>query len=68
MSFSRPGSRLTRSNSSASMRDTAEEGREKSADIKARIERLRATGWQRKRFDAGRYEALREQVLSELGA
>jgi hypothetical protein len=34
--------------------------------IQKRIERLRASGWQRKRFDTRRYEALREQVLSEL--
>lgn len=36
--------------------------------LQKRIERLRAGGWQRKRFDARRYEALREQVLGELGA
>ncbi|KAI1106654.1 hypothetical protein F4804DRAFT_330072 [Jackrogersella minutella] len=36
--------------------------------LKQRIERLRAGGWQRKRFDNRRYEALREQVLGELGA
>ncbi|OTB02320.1 hypothetical protein M426DRAFT_24799 [Hypoxylon sp. CI-4A] len=36
--------------------------------LKQRIERLRAGGWQRKRFDSRRYEALREQVLVELGA
>ncbi|KAI1213791.1 uncharacterized protein F4807DRAFT_199884 [Annulohypoxylon truncatum] len=36
--------------------------------LKQRIERLRAGGWQRKRFDNRRYEALREQVLCELGA
>jgi hypothetical protein len=35
--------------------------------IQRRIERLRAQGWQRKRFDSRRYEALREQVLGELG-
>ncbi|KAK8140212.1 hypothetical protein PG984_000278 [Apiospora sp. TS-2023a] len=35
--------------------------------IRDRIERLRAGGWQRKRFDNRRYEALREQVLGELG-
>ncbi|KAI1152168.1 hypothetical protein F4825DRAFT_450762 [Nemania diffusa] len=35
-------------------------------DIRDRIERLRASGWQRKRFDSRRYEALREQVLVEL--
>ncbi|KAK6863844.1 hypothetical protein PG995_000372 [Apiospora arundinis] len=36
--------------------------------LRDRIERLRAGGWQRKRFDNRRYEALREQVLGELGA
>ncbi|KAI1142892.1 hypothetical protein F5Y05DRAFT_420733 [Hypoxylon sp. FL0543] len=36
--------------------------------LRERIERLRAGGWRRKRFDGRRYEALREQVLGELGA
>lgn len=36
--------------------------------LKQRIERLRASGWQRKRFDSRRYEVLREQVLGELGS
>ncbi|KAI1338493.1 hypothetical protein F5Y15DRAFT_424728 [Xylariaceae sp. FL0016] len=36
--------------------------------LQERIERLRAGGWQRKRFDSRRYEALREQVMGELGA
>lgn len=36
--------------------------------LQQRIQRLRAGGWQRKRFDSRRYEALREQVLIELGA
>ncbi|GAP83423.2 hypothetical protein SAMD00023353_0202200 [Rosellinia necatrix] len=35
-------------------------------DLRDRIERLRAAGWRRKRFDGRRYEALREQVLGEL--
>ncbi|KAK3394190.1 hypothetical protein B0H63DRAFT_39220 [Podospora didyma] len=35
-------------------------------DRQARIERLRKNGWQRKRFDARRYEELCETVLSEL--
>ncbi|KAF2968746.1 hypothetical protein GQX73_g4847 [Xylaria multiplex] len=39
-------------------------GDEKS--LQDRIERLRASGWRRKRFDNRRYEALREQVLGEL--
>ncbi|OTB14366.1 hypothetical protein K445DRAFT_23772 [Daldinia sp. EC12] len=34
--------------------------------LRQRIERLRANGWKRKRFDSRRYEALREQVLGEL--
>ncbi len=36
------------------------------ADRQARIERLRKNGWQRKRFDARRYEELCESVMSEL--
>ncbi|CAK7228995.1 hypothetical protein SEUCBS140593_007098 [Sporothrix eucalyptigena] len=35
-------------------------------DRKARIERLRRNGWQRKRFDPSRYEALRAAALAEL--
>jgi hypothetical protein len=35
-------------------------------ELKARVERLRKNGWQRKRFDPSRYEALREQALAEL--
>ncbi|KZL86713.1 hypothetical protein CI238_08755 [Colletotrichum incanum] len=38
----------------------------RSLDIKARIERLRQNNWQRRRFDARRYETLRESVLAEL--
>lgn len=57
--IARPSSAAsTRSNSSLGSRD---EG------MQQRIERLRASGWQRKRFDTRRYEALREQVLGELG-
>lgn len=35
-------------------------------DRQARIERLRRSGWQRKRFDGRRYEELCEAVLAEL--
>ncbi|KAL8376146.1 hypothetical protein RB595_007316 [Gaeumannomyces hyphopodioides] len=35
-------------------------------DRQARIERLRRQGWQRKRFDASRYERLCNDVLAEL--
>ncbi|KJR84880.1 uncharacterized protein SPSK_09219 [Sporothrix schenckii 1099-18] len=35
-------------------------------DRKTRIERLRKQGWQRKRFDPSRYEALRNAALAEL--
>jgi len=34
--------------------------------LRERIERLRANGWRRKRFDPKKYEALRESVLDEL--
>lgn len=39
------------------------EGRE---DLRERIDRLRLSGWRRRRFDPGRYQALRESVLAEL--
>ncbi|PHH88703.1 hypothetical protein CDD83_7187 [Cordyceps sp. RAO-2017] len=35
-------------------------------DSTARIERLRATGWRRPRFDARRYQAVRERALADL--
>ncbi|TWU76817.1 hypothetical protein ED733_005757 [Metarhizium rileyi] len=38
----------------------------KALDIKARIERLRAQGWKRARFDARRYERLTENALADL--
>ncbi|EGS19153.1 uncharacterized protein CTHT_0057780 [Thermochaetoides thermophila DSM 1495] len=38
----------------------------RSADLQARIEKLRRCGWQRKRFDASRYEELCEAVMAEL--
>ncbi len=38
----------------------------RSLDRQARIERLRQSGWQRKRFDPRRYEELRNNVLAEL--
>ncbi|KAI0021005.1 hypothetical protein F4780DRAFT_307714 [Xylariomycetidae sp. FL0641] len=67
---SRPGSRAgSRAGSAMSSRSepgaAAAAGRD--ADMQQRIERLRASGWQRKRFDGRRYEVLREQVLGELG-
>lgn len=51
-----------RSSSQLSMRSTGDD------TLQSRIARLRASGWQRKRFDSRRYEALREQVLGELGS
>lgn len=35
-------------------------------DLRARIERLRANGWKRERFDFRRYEALRESALADM--
>lgn len=34
--------------------------------LKGRIQRLRAVGWARKRFDPSRYEALREEAMMDL--
>ncbi|KAK3906665.1 hypothetical protein C8A05DRAFT_40512 [Staphylotrichum tortipilum] len=48
----------------ADRRSTAEQAR--ALDRQARIERLRRCGWQRKRFDASRYEVLCEAVIAEL--
>lgn len=35
-------------------------------ELRTRIERLKADGWRRRRFDAARYEALREAALADL--
>ncbi|QSZ33921.1 hypothetical protein DSL72_005495 [Monilinia vaccinii-corymbosi] len=35
-------------------------------DIQERIEKLKSAGWERKRWDGSRYEALREKVENEL--
>lgn len=35
-------------------------------ELRERIDRLKQSGWRRRRFDVGRYEALRESVLAEL--
>lgn len=35
-------------------------------ELHSRIERLRANGWKRKRFDAKRYEEFREQVMADM--
>ncbi|KAG5922940.1 hypothetical protein E4U42_005126 [Claviceps africana] len=38
----------------------------KALDIQARIERLRACGWKRPRFNVQRYETLRENALADM--
>ncbi|KAL6403686.1 uncharacterized protein AUP68_13054 [Ilyonectria robusta] len=35
-------------------------------DLQARVERLRASGWQRRRFDFQRYEQLREKAMADM--
>ena len=35
-------------------------------DLQIRIERLRANGWQRKRFDAQKYETLRDNAMADM--
>jgi hypothetical protein len=44
----------------------SEEGGDGAALLRARIDKLRQSGWRRRRFDPGRYEALRESALAEL--
>ncbi|KAM4054809.1 hypothetical protein HRG_005630 [Hirsutella rhossiliensis] len=39
---------------------------EHAGDLKARAERLRTNGWRRPRFDAQRYQTLRENALADL--
>ncbi|CAJ2500939.1 Uu.00g037920.m01.CDS01 [Anthostomella pinea] len=56
----RPASVMSMESTTSTIRAGGDE------DLQQRIERLRAGGWQRKRFDSRRYEALREQVLGEL--
>ncbi|KAH6888680.1 hypothetical protein B0T10DRAFT_562248 [Thelonectria olida] len=38
----------------------------RSLELQARIERLRAGGWQRRRFDASRYQELRENAMADI--
>ena len=38
----------------------------RSLDLRARIERLRAAGWRRPRFDVHRYEQLREDAMADM--
>lgn len=51
-----------------SMGRAALDGDTRAQDFKSRIERLRANNWQRPRFDARRYELLRENALADLAA
>lgn len=45
---------------------SAENDEMRRLDLEARIARLRERGWARPRFDAGRYEALREAATAEM--
>jgi len=40
--------------------------RERSVELKARIERLKADGWRRERFNGERYQLLADKAISEL--
>jgi hypothetical protein len=35
-------------------------------ELRTRIERLKANGWKRQRFDVRKYEALRERALEDI--
>ncbi|KAK3300287.1 uncharacterized protein B0H64DRAFT_11558 [Chaetomium fimeti] len=67
---SRPSPNASNANDPAKATTAAEKtprGSEARAqDRQARVERLRKTGWQRRRFDAAPYEALCEAVLAEM--
>lgn len=67
---SRAGSQSALPRSSSSLDFVAEEGteenEEKARERKARIDRLKMSGWRRKRFDASRYEVLCDVVMTEL--
>lgn len=58
--------RSTRSASLTSTGSSGELDELKSRDRQARIDRLRMSGWRRKRFDASRYEQLCDVVMEEL--
>ena len=51
---------------SSHSRQSSEGDAQRKLDLYGRIERLRQNGWQRKRFDARRYEELCNAALSEL--
>lgn len=63
---SRVGSVSGPSASSAMGFAEAEENEDKARERKARIDRLKMSGWRRKRFDASRYEVLCDVVMTEL--
>jgi hypothetical protein len=65
-SSSLPQGQLLSPASPASLRTSTSSADLRALDKQARIERLRKTGWQRKRFDAARSERLAEEVLAEL--
>lgn len=41
-------------------------GELRALDLQTRIQRLKENGWQRRRFDVTRYEALRESAMADL--
>jgi hypothetical protein len=54
------------SSSNIHPRPLSENEQHRALDIKARIERLRANGWQRPRFEPQKYQRLREAALTDL--
>ncbi|KAH6853667.1 hypothetical protein B0I37DRAFT_12626 [Chaetomium sp. MPI-CAGE-AT-0009] len=62
-----PATKATKATTTPAAPERPPRGSEARAqDRQARVERLRKTGWQRRRFDATPYEALCEAVLAEL--
>ncbi|KAJ2907061.1 hypothetical protein MKZ38_008629 [Zalerion maritima] len=65
-STSRPGSAMSNEGSRPGSRASISSDGMPLEHLNERLERLRANGWRRPRFDPSRYEALRERVLEEL--
>ncbi|KAF5619721.1 hypothetical protein F52700_11709 [Fusarium sp. NRRL 52700] len=53
-------------NTATSASATPNADKKRSPELQARIERLRAKGWERKRFDAHRYAELRESASADM--
>jgi len=56
----------TMRNFSRKLMNYGDDEEDRAADLKARVARLKATGWRRERFRPDRYQELCERALEEL--